>query len=468
MSYPQGAGAALLSGGDSHCAYCAGFMDIPMLVRGKDGRQYINPDADMIKTFRLGATPFGGAQGTVGPGNSQIFALTVPAEENHLGDLLINELLARFTPTPGAAPVLNIQCEFLNFQNDRLFMNTGVFNTLLWGNAQLNCCLPCCFLLQATNTMQIRVTNTDTVNSVACEFVARGKRFLPYHDPELRNRMLSYWNTIPTTPYWLTLDDGEVQVAAGQTQTFFMTVPGGGDFEYQGARCEVFGVGGAATADDIDVSVAEGIGRQWSDVPMNLGAFVATPTIAVAGFPNGGTYAAASACHCTQYRQLFKRNTRIRVTFTNNAAVPAIIRFTFPGCMHYTGECPPGRDLDRLRSLEPTVGPLLTQSYRCPPWQEVQPEPGRGLVPITSQSAPALPRPAHGPATSYWRPPGAYYGPGSSGLPHNWRFAQDQQGNRWTEEFDPRTQALVREIPGSLVPAAGGMAGLGRHDWGRI
>jgi hypothetical protein len=60
------------------------------------------------------------------------------------------------------------------------------------------------------------------------------------------------------------------------------------------------------------------------------------------------------------------------------------------GCMHYVGECPPGRSLDRTRSLEPTIGPMLIQEGRaCPPAQESMPVPGRGMVPVNAMSAPA-------------------------------------------------------------------------------
>jgi hypothetical protein len=117
-----------------------------------------------------------------------------------------------------------------------------------------------------------------------------------------------------------------------------------------------------------------------------MDAFVATPTLAIAGFP-GGLFRAAAACHCPPFTQLFKRNTIIRHTFTNNSAFDARVRLTYAGCFHQVPECPPGRSMDRIRSLEPTIGPmLLPQGDYCPPQEEYYPE------------EPAYEEPAYAPA----------------------------------------------------------------------
>jgi len=371
----------------AHADPCGGFMAIPSLVTAPNGKKYINPDFDMVKKFHLAADPFGGVGGTLGPGQTRDFALTVPAEENHLGDLLVSEIRACFNA--GVPPVRGIMTEILNLQSDRLYMNAPVANPVLWGDAFLNSCIPCCFLIQATNTVILRVTNTELVD-VECFFVAVGKRFLPYHAPELRARMLSYWNTIPSTPYWLTLDNQTVTVAAGATTTQLMTVPGGGDFEVYWPMADVQFVGAGNADRDIDVDIAEGVGRHWENEPMPLGCFQAATSHVVAGMPNNGLYSAVQARSCPQVTQLFKRNTRVRVRFTNNAATDATIRFTMAGCMHYVGECPPGRSLDRLRSLEPTVGPsLIQQEFSCPPYQQMAPVPGQGMQPVHAVQAPA-------------------------------------------------------------------------------
>lgn len=385
----------------NHCTACGEFMKIPPLLRAKNGQCYINPDFDMVKKWHQPAFPFGGTDGTLAAGETKDFAITVQAEENSMGDMLINELLAMFDPV-GARDVF---VEFVSLQNDRLLSNVGVSNTLLFGTSQLNCCLPCCLMIQATNTLVLRVTNNEAV-PVECFFMARGKRFLPYHDPALRGRMLSYWNSIPTTPYYLGIDnDGEVTVPAAVganpgTEEVTMTVPGGGDFEVKWPRVEIVDAG-ATTLADVRISVVEGVGRQWSPVPIPL-PLVATPTLAVTGFP-GNLYNAASACSCEQYTQFFKRNSRVRLIVENHGPDPVTVRFVIAGCMHYVSECPPGRSLDRIRSLEPTVGPMLIDDTgMCPPAQEVEPVPGRGLVPVSAINAPTNAMPG-----GMWVPPPA-------------------------------------------------------------
>lgn len=354
-------------GAGQTCALCHGFAKIPPLIRGTDGKSHLNPDFEMVKAFQVRAEPFDFA---IPAGGTQVFAITPPAEGQSAGDFLISEFRGLFGP----AGARDLAFEFLNMQDEKLFQNAPVFNTLIMGNAHLNCCLPCCTLVQAENTLQVQVTNNEAV-PVTVGITAVGKRFLPPSE-ELRSAMLSYWNTIPSYPYFLTLDDQQVAVAAGTQATAFMTVPGTGDFELMWPRTEVRPDGGAVpNPDTIFVTVAEGIGRLLQSDPLPLGSFIATPTLTVAGFP-GGLYRAASACHCPPASQLFKRNTRVRVTFDNRGPDDAIVRLTYAGCFHRVDECPPGRSIDRIRSLEPTIGPIqIPQGNYCAPAQPAPPVP---------------------------------------------------------------------------------------------
>jgi len=172
-----------------------------------------------------------------------------------------------------------------------------------------------------------------------------------------------------------------------------MTVQGTGDFEVKWPRCDVQGIGGSIDIGDVLVQVSEGIGRQWQSEPMSLQAFQATPTLVVPGFP-GNLYRAAQACHCPPFTQLFKRNTIVRHEFTNNGSFDARVRLTYAGCFHQVPECPPGRSMDRIRSLEPTIGPILVpQRDYCPPQEELyyepqMPEPYAAPAPYPQPMAP--------------------------------------------------------------------------------
>jgi hypothetical protein len=379
-------------GASQSCAYCHGFAKIPPLIRGSDGRMYLNPDFNMVKKFTVRAEPFGHE---LQPGEAFDFAITVPAEEEDLGDMLINELLALYDPDNARS----MKIEILSTQTTRTFQNAPIFTTLMMGNAHLNCCMPCCTLVQATNSLLLRVTNQENV-PVRVKIAARGKRFLPKSE-ELRARMLMYWNSIPSYPFWLTLDQEEVVVPAGDTVEATMTVQGTGDFEAKWCRGEVLPAGaGSPQPDDILVSFTEQVGRALQSDPLPMGSFVATPTLQVSGFP-GGLYRAASACHCPPVSQLLKRNTKLRVTLQNTGSDDAVVRLTFAGCFHQVPECPPGRSLDRIRSLEPTIGPLLIpQRDYCPPTPVSTEAPPPAYQPPPAPVAPAAP---------------AYQGPASAG-----------------------------------------------------
>ena len=472
----QGWGAA------QSCAYCHGFAKIPPLIRGTDGRMHINPDFEMVKIFAVRAEPFGAL---LAAGASQTFSITVPAEDEDLGDLLISEFRSVFNP----AGTRDLTIEILSNQTNRTFQNAPIFNTLLMGDAFLNCCLPCCTLVQATNSLLIRVTNTGG-SPTQIRITAHGKRFLPKSE-ELRSRMLKYWNSIPSYPYFLTLDDQQVRVNSGTTVTALMTVQGNGDFEVKWPRCEVVAAAaGTPVPDDILTTITEQIGRQQQSGPLPLGAFVATPTLVVAGFP-GNLYRAAAACHCPPFSQLLKRNTRLRCTFQNTGSFDAFVRLTFAGCFHEVGECPPGRSMDRIRSLEPTIGPLLIpQRDYCPPaeplpdyYDEEIPEPWTPPAPVPPPPVPMAPAPAYaapqspasrrsmnvpgyglvyegqgGPMSYVWD----YYEPGPGGQPVPKRpgGAAGGSGSVMTASGP---QAAAPSGPSWRQPMLSGMAGLGNQ-----
>jgi hypothetical protein len=416
-------------GASQTCAYCHGFAKIPPLIRGSDGKMYLNPDFNMVKKFTVRAEPFGLQ---LQPGQAHDFAITVPAEEDDLGDMLINELLALYNPDNAR----NMKIEILSTQTSRTFQNAPIFTTLMMGNAHLSCCMPCCTLVQATNSLLLRVTNEENV-PVEVRIAARGKRFLPKSE-ELRARMLMYWNSIPSYPFWLTLDEEEVVVPGLGSIDATMTVQGTGDFEMKWARCEVLPSGGGSPQpDDILCTLTEQVGRALQSDALPLGSFVATPTLQVSGFP-GGLFRAASACHCPPVSQLLKRNTKLRVNFQNTGSDDAIVRLTFAGCFHQVPECPPGRSLDRIRSLEPTIGPLLIpQRDYCPPTPTATAPPMPQAPAPTYRPAPApaapapryqAPQPQSGGMLQVRTAGGGVYSPQTAGMEYLSKYYQRAPG----------------------------------------
>lgn len=457
MTTPAGSSKVTQGFGSGQtCAYCHGFAKIPPLIRSRNGKMYMNPDFEQVGMFTVRAEPF---DFSLPAGQAEDFAMTVPAEEADLGDLLINEL-------HGAIASRDVAIEMLSTQTTRTFQNAPIWNTLLLGNAQLNCCLPCCTLVQATASLSFRVTNNDSV-PVNIRITGRGKRFLSRNE-ELRARMLMYWNSIPSFPFFLTFDNQEVLVPAGQTVTGLMTVPGTGDFEVKGARCEVLPA--VIDPDVILVSLTEQVGRELQSDPLPLGSFVATPTLVVAGFP-GGLYRAASACSCPPISQLLKRNTKLRVTMTNTGGADATVRLVFPGCFHEVSECPPGRSMDRIRSLEPTIGPLLvSQRDYCPPAEPAQAvapayqeQPAyQPPAPVQAQPQPVYQAPA-APARRTMFVPGYGTVVEGTGSPLEYVFQQYEAGPGGSATAKPEYARAHGLAPGAAwsPPALNPIGGLG-------
>lgn len=377
----------------SHCSVCGPLLDIQPLVDRPEGR-YINPLADILKVYTLTTTP---NVVTLPPGQSQEISLTAQAEENHYGDLLVGNLRASVTPAQTGRFSVQMQSQ----QNDRSFMNNPVLDRFVFTNSQLDNNLQCCFLIQATNFVQITVQNLDTVNPLTLQITAQGRRFLPYQYPGFRDQLLSYWNAQKTIPFWLTFDrvigsattfpvaGSGVIVGGSAAATAFMTVPGAGDFRYIEPLCLTIdtNTGALVDSDDILIRVSEGIGRAIMSEPIPMGSHFAQPTAFIAGL-QGAEYRPAAGNHAKpRFWQYFKRNTRIRVDLTNTNANARTVFLAFKGCMDYYDECEPGYGMSQARSLEETIGPMLVQAPRCPPVQAFEPAPGQGLVPINAQSA---------------------------------------------------------------------------------
>lgn len=388
----------------SHCTLCGPFLNIEPLIDLPEGR-YINPLFDVVKTFELGLEP---NPLLLVPGQTFDAQLTAQAEENHYGDFLGADLLADLTT--GAGQIVDgtaanstelLAIQMFSQQNDLAFMNSPVIDRFVFSNGQLRNNLAACFLIQATNFIQVRVQNISPLQELQLRMFASGRRLLPYQYPGLRDQFLAYWNAQRSIPYWLTFDtvlsatDGGggipgsgLRINPGETVSAVMTVPGMGDFQAIYRMALINGVGGDADARNVELRVSEGVGRAVMSrfVPLSL---YAQPLTNVAGFQDG-EFRPASGNHAKYFSQFFKRQTRVRFEVRNNNNVPIDFYFAYHGVQHYYDECAPGRGLQGY-SLEPTVGPQLVQSPRCPPVHAFEPVPGQGLQPINPNPVPLLP-----------------------------------------------------------------------------
>lgn len=501
---------------------CRTFMDIPPLVHMADGSVCVNPDFAAVRRFSIqavGRDPAGAPtqslapEPTLAPGDTVEMQLSVEREENGLGHTLITEL-AMFTDPPARVDGIMVQIKTL--QGDRVFMNAPVPAVNVFGNGHLGSCLPCPIMLYPNQTLIFSVTNNAAPPvDIRVRIVAKGKRFLPYHNMGLAQELEQCWGRIQTTPFWLQLDgDGEVALPAGVvgalgTAQAQMSIPGGGFFEMVWPRVQLIATAGALTADEIDVEMIDGeIGRAAMDGPVSLGGHYAAESKTVAGF-TGNTFRAAQAQHCPPPTQIYRGNTRLFHNFTNRnvAAGAGLIRLTYAGCMHYVSRCPPQADLDLVRRYGHGDAHALRKAQergdhvflsffdQNPLYVEddtecVRPTAPRAVPPpVAAPAQPpvfmappvsAAPRPVQ--IVSMHRPDAPYHGPGSQGaLPPSYGWGVDSQGRTHLIIYNPQTGALVRlASPQETAPfaawlnqinsAAGldGMGGAPRGDWESI
>lgn len=328
------------------------FLDVPPLVHWADGTTCLNPDYNALSIFSIqGLAPdptFPDRSNIPNPtipvGGQTTFRITVDREENGLGHLLLREL---FMQAAGGNGVADLTVTIRNPQADLSYTNGPVPALNVFGTAFLGSCMPCPSLIYPNQSLLVTVFNTGAA-PVQVEILARGRRFMPYHDLRLAQEMEHYWSWTRSIPYFLGFDQ-EVTVPAGGTAQGQMSLPGAGYFEMAHRMVQVVPAGGGTTPYDLEVLVTDGrIGTRFMDGPVNLAAHWAAPTLAVAGFP-GGLFRAVQAEHCPPTEQLIRGNTRLIHDFTNNGADDAIVRLTYSGCFHFVDACPPKKDLDLMR-----------------------------------------------------------------------------------------------------------------------
>jgi hypothetical protein len=431
---------------------CESFSNIPPTIHWDDGSVCINPDFDHVWKYHLAAKGDDGAGGqseviTLAAGATATLLITVPQEENGMGHYCIWEFLASFLPV-----AVSIKCDIKFSQGDKMLTNASTFNNVIFGNAQLNTCLPHPITLLPNQTISFHLTSFEAI-PVTVRIVARGSRFMPYHDLPLRDEYTRCILEDPSIPMWLGLDTLQVEVPASGTGSGQITIPGGGYFElfYIRGKVQPFG-GGPPGIDDILVNISQGrVGVRMMNEPIPL-SLVMTDTKIVPGMPEF-LYKSASASHALGAKQIFRGNTRVIFDFTNlSAAGDAFVELTFVGAYHFVSACPPNADLERIRREAWDGCGVYEPDYSCgeyPPLEYPLPE----LPPIydeyqdayVPQLPPALPEPEPLRIVSMWRPSQSYFGPGSApAIPHQYNYGKDQHGRTHLVVRNPNTNEFVR------------------------
>jgi hypothetical protein len=269
-----------------------------------------------------------------------------------------------------------------------MYMNAAVANNLVFGTSFLPFGLFETIFLPATTSLAAQVTDlSGAANDI--RLVMSGRRFTGQCGPKaaLQGPFMSR----RTHVYWLTFDTGPDVVlpaaAAGTVTTATMTVPYGADFEAWLIMDD-----STVTAEDaVSVRILEGTsGRILMDRPLSLRQFVASPTLAVAGFP-GGTARASGFPFAWTFTHLFQRSTQVQIEFTNNTALAQTIRLAFHGRLVYYGDCPDsGMDLNQRRLLQQPYMPMPAPPGYLP-CSPAGPPPGYAQNPTMNMAPPMQP-----------------------------------------------------------------------------
>jgi hypothetical protein len=271
--------------GDDGCKGfdCRDFLDIPPLVHWEDGSTCINPDFDAVRRYHLvgKARPPGGGGLTdsvaLAPGDTTEFTFTVEREENGMGHFQIEELLIE-QPTRNQGL---LRVEIVNQQTNQNYTNGHVLSHAVFGDSSLGHRLPYPILMWPNQVLVIRVTSREGA-ATTVRLTARGRRFMPYHNPALVQEMEQCWAKVRSAPAWLGFDNGPVVVPIGGSAQGQVTVPGGW-FELQRVLAsETDADGGLADllldGANITVSVIEGrVGNSFMTRAIPLQHYAAQP-----------------------------------------------------------------------------------------------------------------------------------------------------------------------------------------------
>jgi hypothetical protein len=429
---------------------CESFSNIPPLVYWDDGSRCINPDFDHVWKYHLAAKGDDGAGGTtdavtIAAGGTATLILTNPMEENGMNAFRIYQFMANFGPS------VSIKTSIKSLQGDKTFTNAATFNNVIFGNAHLNTCLPHPITLLPNQSIVFTLENFEA-GPITARIVARGSRFMPYHDFRLRDEYHRCVLEDPSIPMWLGLDTLQVEVPISGTASGQITIPGGGYFELFYIRGKVQPFAAPPTVDEVLVNISQGrVGARMMNEPIPL-SLVMTDTKPIFGMPEF-LYRSASASHALGGKQIFRGNTRVIFDFTNlSAAAAAFVELTFVGAYHFVSACPPNADLERVRReawdgcgiYEPdySCGELPPLEYPLPDLPPIYDEYQDAYVP---QLPPALPEPEPLRIVSMWRPSKSYYGPGSApAIPHQFNYGKDQHGRTHLVVRNPNTNEFVR------------------------
>lgn len=326
--------------------------------KGGDGSYHINPDKQSVKwqwqTGQIaGQYPF-----TLTANQQTRFTIRINPEEGMRGDTELCAMMLTSSDRVALLPYIPIL--------DKYLANTLIPSSLMCGTAQLQALWPQSVYSLPSTLWQFDIKELGGVSNTVSP-VLFGRRFLDRGKERLVDQrrvalfskfMHPYW--LGPTSAWNNTANAQIAVTptvsipAGnvtpQSVTVTFTVPSTADFDCRAilddSTSGASGEPNALTAFITEGGSARGLvdappgtnGLSWRD-------FIASPTVAVTGFPSGGgalitggIRAASMPSPAGGWSHLFKRGTDIQVTFVSTDASVITLRTCFAGILIYANE----------------------------------------------------------------------------------------------------------------------------------
>ncbi len=284
------------------------------------------------------------------------FSVRVTPEDGGKGDVEVAALMLNSTGRCAVQPYVPGLDKFLS--------NVPVSSALMFGTAQLPALLPQTIYgfpsVDWTLTIQDLTGSANTVSAVLF-----GRRFCDRNQQRLEDPRQAMLLQKFMHPYWLGpstafLSTGagvpggpEVTLAAGATITLEFTVNGDVAFNCFSILDDSSSTTGVEPVLTAQIFPGENA-APLNDVPMSWRDFLASPTVAVTGFPGTGNIVRAASLPSPAgcWTNLFERSTKVRVVFTSGDAGTITLRCAFAGVLIYASEPLPAQVAQQAGNIQ--------------------------------------------------------------------------------------------------------------------
>lgn len=329
-----------------------------LLFDPSSGAYYVNPDKTRVKWQWLTAQVNQQFPFALGANARTQFRLRINPEVGMRGDTEVAAFMLTSTGRAACQPYVPLL--------DKQLSNNLVPTSLMFGTAQLQALLSSTIYALPSFDWTLDVQDlSGLANTISA--VAFGRRFLDSGEQKVQAARRAAGMSKFVHPYWLVPSSAfdntagaAIVLGAGATVaiptnhnvTVTYTVPSDASFDCRYILDDSSTSRGANTEiNDLFAFIQESSGgRQLVDAPqgsngLSWRAFIASPTVAVAGFPSGGANTATGGVRASSlpgpadgFTHLFTPGTDIVVTFVSTDSGTVTLRTAFVGLLVYASD----------------------------------------------------------------------------------------------------------------------------------